>query len=363
MTEPIDSQPLTTAVALSALRRNFGPLLRLVAGWLTWLYAGGLVLLLAWLEWWGEHFSLTGALLFAPPLIFLTPLAVLSPFCLFVRARLIVVHVLIVALVIFGYMGCRRASPPPRQDEEIRLVTHNGGQSNRAQFYSFVEAEKPDIIALQDARGRGSELAKRYPGKQVAGHGEFYVASSFPILTSGPVNEAKWFDRPIAARFELLCHEKPLVVYNVHLPTPRRQLNRFLSGSALGDFFVEEDRSRRPVTYQEWTRARLKLADDLAAVFAKEKLPFIACGDFNTPDHGVIYHTVAREMTDAHVAAGHGFGFTFPGTTSNPFSLRRPWIRIDYAFAGRGWEPITCTPEPGRRSQHCAVVARFAPKP
>ncbi|MEQ1859858.1 MAG: endonuclease/exonuclease/phosphatase family protein [Chthoniobacteraceae bacterium] len=244
----------------------------------------------------------------------------------------------------------------------VSLVTHNAGQGSRGQFYDFVAAENPDIIALQDARGRAAELGRKYPTHRVITRGEFCLASRFPVLHSDSVEQAKWFNRPVAARFELLCHDRPLIIYTVHLPTPRRELSRFLSGRAIVDVFADEDAARRSLSYDAWTRARLKLANDLAGVFARESLPFIVCGDFNTPDHGVIYHTIARGLTDAHLSAGRGWGFTFPGSTRNPLTLGGPWLRLDYAFAGRGWTPVYCAPEPGRRSQHCAVVARFAPK-
>lgn len=359
MTEP--SPTVSSADLAALLRRNLGALLRLAAGWFTWLYVGGLVLLLAWLEWRGEHLALTGALLFAPPLVLLLPVVVLAPYCLLMRPRLLVVHAAAVALVVFGYMSFRWSAEPPVRDDEVRLITHNVGQGSRPQFYAFVAAEKPDILALQDSRGRGGELAKKYPGQHVVTRGEFHLVSRFPILKSEPVEQAKWLGRSVAARYELLVRDRPLILYNVHLPTPRQQLNRFLSGRAIADMLVEEDSTRRPTTYGEWTRARLRLANDLAAVFERETMPFLVCGDFNTPDHGVIYHTVSRRLIDAHLRAGRGWGFTFPGSTGNPFSLRQPWIRIDYAFAGRGWKPIWCQPEPGRRSQHCAVLARFVP--
>ncbi len=362
MTDPASSPTVSTSALVAALRQNLHPLLCLAAGWLTWTYVGALALLLVWLEWRGEHFALTGALLFAPPLVLLLPLLILAPYCLLARPRLIILQAAAIALVVFGFMGFRWTPPQPARDGEIRLITHNVGQGSRPQFHSFVAAENPDVIALQDARGRGTEFAKKYPAHHVVSRSEFVLISRFPILHSDPVDQAKWFGRPIAARFELLCHDRTLIIYNVHLPTPRQQLNRFLSGRALADLLVEEDSTRRPSTYGEWTRARLKLANELAGVFAREPLPFLVCGDFNTPDHGVIYHTIARHLTDAHLRSGRGWGFTFPGPTSNPFSLRGPWLRIDQAFAGRGWEPISCAPEPGRRSQHCAVVARFIPK-
>ncbi len=363
MPDPAATPTLTTAAALAVLRANLFPLLRAAARWLTGIYVIGIFLCLCWLEWAGERFWLSGVFLFAPAQALLLPLIFLVPFCLLVRARLLLLHALTVVLVVFGYMGWRWSFRHTLGNDAVRLVTHNAGQSNRPQFYRFVAAENPDIVALQDARGAGPELSRKFPGFHIVGRGEFYLVSRFPIVQSDVVAPVKWFGRPAAARFELLCRDRTLILYSVHLPTPRQQLNRFLSGRAFADMMGDEDSAHRPLSYGEWTRARLKLATDLATVFERETQPFLVCGDFNTPDHGMIYHTVARRLIDSHRVSGRGFGFTFPGSTRNPLTLRGPWLRIDYAFAGRGWKPVFSAPEPGRLSQHCALSAHFVPTP
>ena len=327
----------------------------------TALYAVGLVVLLAAIEWWGERHWLLSLLLFVPPQVFLAPLAVLIPMAVFVRPRLCLWHLACIALVAFCYMTFRWHERPTGNRRPLSVVTHNVGQGNRPQFLSFLSAEKPDVIVLQDALHRGAEYAKLFPDYYVAGRGEFYLLSSHLIQQSTLVEEPKWHGRPVAARYEIICDGHPLVVYNVHLPTPRSQFNRFLSRRVVTDLFGDEEHGAAFGTYREWIDARLELARGLARVFAAEKKPFIACGDFNTPDHGVIYHLFAREMTDAFAHAGHGWGLTFPGETKNPVAFFGAWLRIDYAFAGRGWKPIYCQPEPGRQSQHHAVVAHFAP--
>jgi endonuclease/exonuclease/phosphatase (EEP) superfamily protein YafD len=115
--------------------------------------------------------------------------------------------------------------------------------------------------------------------------------------------------------------------------------------------------------YREYVQDRMRLAQELAKVLADEKLPMIVGGDFNTPDHGYIYHLFAGEMSDAFAHAGRGWGLSFPGTTHNPIALFGPWLRIDYLFAGHGWHATECRPEPGQKSQHKAVFARFEPQP
>ena len=117
-------------------------------------------------------------------------------------------------------------------------------------------------------------------------------------------------------------------------------------------------------SYREWLEARLVLARQLAAVFEKETLPFLVAGDFNMPDHGLVYHTFAGKLQDAHARTGRGWGQTFPGSREGRIAaLVGPWLRLDYIFAGPGWKPLFCRVADDDRSQHRAVLARFGLPP
>lgn len=339
--------------------------LRGAAKWLTIAYGGGLLVTLAALEWWGERNWLLSLLLFAPPQVLLAPVALLGPLCLICRPKWLLVHLGCAFLLCFVFMTYRHG--PSRgaisDQNALTVITHNVGQGNRTQFMRFVEEEKPDLVLLQDARSRGPDYVKTFPDRYVAGRGEFYLVSRFQIRRAEVLPKPQWRGRAVAARFEVDCNGRPLVLYNVHLPTPRAQFNRFLSKRVVLDLFGNDDQAGGFASYREWIDARREMATELAGVFASEAQPFLACGDFNTPDHGFIYHLFAREMTDAHAAVGRGWGMTFPDDIKSLVAIFGPWLRIDYAFAGKAWKPVQCAPEPGSKSQHRAVVARFVPEP
>jgi endonuclease/exonuclease/phosphatase (EEP) superfamily protein YafD len=336
--------------------------LRAVVGWLTWFYFGALLLVLALLAGWGERHWLISLLLFAPPQALLLPLAVLGPACLFLRPRLLPVPIAAVVILYFGYMDFSWTRRPAPTGETLKVITYNAGQGDRGEFARFLAAEDPEIVVVQDARGRGTFLGKNYPGYYVSPRGEFALLSRSKIVRADLPPKPHWRGRPVMARFEVLRAGRPLVIYNVHLPTPRAQLNRFLSRRVLTDLFGDDEQAGGFATYREWLEARIQLARDVAAVFAAEKLPFLACGDFNTPDRGYIDRLQRAGLRDAHTEAGRGWGRTFPGANSNPIPQLGPWLRLDRCFAGRDWRPVWCRPDPGPRGQHRAVVAYFVPE-
>lgn len=339
-------------------------LVRRVLGWLTLGYAGAALVVMIALEWGGERLWLLSLLLFAPPQVLLLPLLVLTPLCVVFRPRLCLWHLAVVIVLAFGYMNFRWSWPPARTEKGFTAVTFNAGQSSRTQFAEFVRREKPDVVVMQDADTTlAAFLQTELAGYHVARHGEYSLVSRFPIqksaLLAAPLGEG----RPVGARFEVSVNAQPVAFYSVHMPTPRRVLSHFMGGRRiLGDLAGVSRRDPLYGSYGEWLEQRIQLARDLRQVFADEKLPFIVGGDFNMADHGYIYHLFAGEMTDAFKASGRGWGMTFPGSTRNPVAGFGPWLRLDYFFAGRGWRPVECRPEPEKKSQHKAVLARFEPE-
>lgn len=363
------ADPVVFKITAASVQRAL-QFVRWSLGWLTAAYVGGACVAMIALEWWAERLWGISLLLFAPPQIMLLPLLALTPLCLFFRPRLCLWHLAVVLVLAFGYMNFRWSSPPARTAQTITAVTFNAGQSSHSQFTEFILAEKPDVIVLQDAGTTiGTTLRAKLPGYHFAAHGEFAFLSRFPIQKSAMVDPPRGEGRPVAARCELLVQERTLVFYSVHLPTPRRVLEHSLGIRGFLRGLLRDTvpgRARRdPLygSYGEWLEKRIELARALCKVFADEPQPFIVGGDFNMADHGYIYHLFAGEMRDAFKASGRGWGLTFPGNTRNPVAGFGPWLRLDYFFAGRGWQAVECRPEAGRKSQHKAVLARFDPVP
>lgn len=341
------------------------PRSRRVLRGLTVAYAVILSALLIAIEWRAEAWLPLGLLSFAPPILFVLPLAILVPFTLRAKRWLLCgVQAACLALLTFVFMTCRIHAP--KTNAALTVITHNVGQGNRAAFADSFPAEKPDAVLLQDvsrADIRETEYRRRYPSYRSRGVSQFILLTPHEIESAGPVDEVLWRGKPVAARFVIKVRDRSVAIYSVHLPTPRSSLTHVFSPRvALEMVWLSKAPTNGFSSYREWLDARIALARSLVGVFEKETLPFIVGGDFNMPDHGIVYHTFAGRLTDAFAAAGRGWGMTFPGTRDGriPTLLGR-WLRLDYWFAGYGWKPVDCRVGKDTFSQHSAVLARFDP--
>lgn len=315
----------------------------------------------------GEHNITTAFLLYLPGTVFLLPLPFLFIVTLPFHWRMAFTQLAAGTAFVWLVMGWQfhqpEAVPATAGGTSLTLLTYNRGEHMNQSLQPFIQSTNPDLIILQDAKGRarGFQDAKGYETfSHVAGVGEFTLLSRFPILASELVTvPSTKGPAPIAARFELEVAGRRIALYNVHVLTPRDHLRSIARGGFLygllglpGTPFAAKRR-----VLQEWWDDRIRQTDAFLALCEKEPLPFLVAGDFNAPAGGAIHRRISGRLTDAHTAAGRGFGFTFPGVTRNPLSLRGPWMRIDYIFAGKPWQVIHCLTEKDRPSQHRAMAA------
>ncbi len=310
----------------------------------------------------GERWWLLWPALYMPPQFSLLPLLLLAPAGLLLCPLSLLVDAMTAGVIVFVYMGF---SVPFRTSDQssssVVVMTCNIGQRNNVRLTPFVDKEDPDVIVLQDAANHGGAYARQYPDRHVQSDGEFVVISRLPIRSAGSVADALWQGRPVAARFELDWGGGPLVVYAVHMPTPRRELQRLMGVGLLKEcvrshgWFGTDSRLAVGPTLT----SRLGLTAALKRRIAKEASPTIVAGDLNMPHWGYMYRQVTDGLSDAYAASGWGCGFTFPGTTRNPLTLFGPWLRLDYILCSQSLRPSTATVEPASRAQHRALATRL----
>jgi vancomycin resistance protein VanJ len=333
----------------------------------------GYALLLAGLtvgfRWVGEKNLTLAFLLYLPRSLFLLPgLFLLLPALLFHR-RSALALALSSLLFLFAAMGLRAkgepGASPAVSGESLTVLTYNRGQHMNQSLKPFKNRVRPDLILLQEAPGRASGYLADDDYRDYAHAvdlGEFTLLSRYPILGSElVVLETQAPSPPLAARFVIDFAGQPVVVYSVHPASPRDTLNYYRRGAFLygiiglpGTPWSEP----RRVNQAYWDR-RIDEAEVLLERVASESFPVILAGDLNAPAGGYIHRLFQDQLEDAHATAGHGFGYTFPGTTRFPLSLGGPWMRIDYLFGNSHWETTWCLTEKKRPSQHRALAAQF----
>jgi vancomycin resistance protein VanJ len=364
---PADRICAWLATTLARRKESGSPLQRLVR-WLqlalrasTFAYLAFLLLLTTLLEWHAERHWLTAFLLYVPQQAWLLPLAFLVPFALLLDPRLCLWQLGGAVFLLVIFMDYEWSWPAAAKGRIITLVTNNIGEAKKYSAIPFIQAEQADIIVLQEASYRGSEYAVRLTNYFAAEQGQFVILSRWPVKNSGNVPVRAEGDAPLAAWFELDCEGRTLVVYGVHLLTPRAQLESLRGIGFLAALAGREGRhgSKLRTFNQNFWDNQMDLARKLAAEIEKEQRPFLIAGDFNAPNHGVVYHLFASKFNDAFESAGRGYGFTFPGASRNPLTLFGPWLRLDHVFASQALRPVYCRAESNRASQHRAVAARF----
>jgi vancomycin resistance protein VanJ len=248
------------------------------------------------------------------------------------------------------------------------VMTYNRGQGSEKLLAGFAAQHQPDVAVFQDA---GRRLPKLVTLAEFAGHrhafqdGEFVLLSRWPLVENEPLQLA-WPEKiagfyRAGTRSVVDWNGRQVVVYNIHLPTPRDVLywygrrGTFLYG-VLGLVPHTPMYARHQLYLDTW-RARVSLVSQLAARVRSERDPVVLLGDLNLPPAGKGYQELCGVLQDAHAAAGAGFGHTFPGNMTSLAGRFAPWIRIDHIFVGPSWEVRTCEAARGGSSQHMPVGA------
>jgi hypothetical protein len=253
-----------------------------------------------------------------------------------------------------------------RPSPVLRVLTCNRGESDGHNFFPFVAQQNPDVLVVQQARSMGAwqpdaaELAARPHGIQA---GEFLVRSKFPIMNQqllvAGVVVAKSGPKQVVPGLRCEVDAGPLgrvVVYNVHLPSPRqvfRDMGIGASVTSSGSISLTSTMEVRRYWELHTECARL-----IRTSIQSETLPLVAMGDWNNPDHGPLYREFTDGLLDAHREAGRGYGYTFPEDVSHWLAGGRSWLRIDYILANPAWQVADFVVEGNaEQAQHHALAA------
>ncbi len=346
-------------------------LLRLTVRVTTWIYLlvfGGIVYAM---HEWGQANVTSAALMYLPPLIWVAPaFALLLPVLVFDWKSLPFLVAFIVLFFTWHLEFQMRSESPPakaRTLQMIRVLTWNRGQGKKASLSALKNELKPDFILLQDAKLSYYQNNSEYSEfRHMQGVGEFAILSRWPLVAleeiRGPSTEprspggsAPWGIRCVAMAAGHRC-----ALYSMHLPTPRDTLQSYKRGAFLWGIIGLPGTpwEAKKLQHQAYWNDYLAFSKKLQARVANELGPVIVAGDFNTPAMGPLHHDLSAFLRDAHLEAGAGFGYTFPGDTNNPLALMQPWLRLDQIHVSSHWQILHCSTHTVP-AQHFPVFAEF----
>jgi vancomycin resistance protein VanJ len=327
--------------AAAAPRRRRRPLSRIdraVArplAFLTWAYVASVCAIAVVLWTLGDRWWVATVLLFFGRWVFLLPLVLLLPAAVLFSRRLVGLLVLAGLVVLGPIMGVRtgwRAWLPTPDGLQFRVVSFNadGGELLARDLPNVLAAWRPDVVALQEC---GPYLV---PAVRAVTGWHHHDANGLCLLSRFPIRDSSVMDRRAletvrnsgediggsgaVVRYAIETPYGMIQLTNLHLETPRKGFD------GLAAFDLGRLRSNTELRDIESHLARGWVDQGVA----KEPVPVLVAGDFNTPVESRIFQEHwGGDLHDAFSRAGHGLGMT----------KYNGWIRvrIDHVLLGRWW--------------------------
>ncbi len=333
---------------------------RTIGQLLLWLYVASLSgwwllhLLIGDGTWWMGLLNSFVPFLYAPLILFL-------PLAIFVRQPLYYCGLLVpitLFVMTYGTLFLPKAAPTHvTEPPPITIMTFNvWAQSRSSATIELIHAnELPDIVALQEVNDQLKELLAQQLGalyphqlhEQTLNGRGISILSRYPLT---PMRSELIIDLNCRIYRVTVTEARHLVLYNCH-PKSSNLANFLGDGLPMARQIAESFLMRR------------QLSQALAAQIAAHTDPVVVVGDFNTTDQSDAYRILGRVLTDAHRAAGWGWGHTYPAAGSWVHLVPIPprLVRIDLIWYTDAFVALTSHVSPLHgESDHHPVLATLA---
>lgn len=216
------------------------------------------------------------------------------------------------------------------------------------QISEFIKKQDPDLLSIQEY-SPAKNLALDFPYKYENLHGRknsvgLALFSNYPIVNQGSLDFEDSYNNAIF--IDVIRNNDTLRVYNVHLES-------FGIRADSVDLNLNESKSKKLI-YRLKTSFTKQQSQVEKFLEHKRKCHYkvIISGDFNNTSYSWVYRKLKGDLTDSFLAAGKGFGKTYP---FNGYPLRIDFILADKQFSVN--EHINFDV---KLSDHEPVMARFS---
>jgi vancomycin resistance protein VanJ len=314
------------------------------------------------LNWSGADRYWFGAFnLYLPQFLWAVPGIVLAILIFHVERRLVWFPLLCIAWVVGPLMGLRwsaDAAPAAGRQQTVRLMTWNIKYTSYplAPLIEELERSRPDLVLFQDAIGAAAgPLARQFQGWQVYSHGQYVIASRYPLSDFEVHELPRYGEGHEFLRCRLHLGDQVVSLYNVHLKTPRRGLNEFRT--------ARKQPWHLPTAIESFTHnveTRQLQSRVVAELLKRERGPVLLAGDLNATEETLVFKELrGAGLRDCFTEQGQGYGYTYGHLL---FKYRLPWLklswmRIDHVMVNGGFRTLRCWAGSAAASDHRPVLA------
>lgn len=261
-------------------------------------------------------------------------------------------------IIIFGgwtqisnYAQISLKTSPDKSKKNIKIMSYNvkvfdlynwtHNLETRSKMFELLRDESPDIFCLQEFYSKDSckldnldsvvkiQKAKNVHVEYTANvkplqHFGIATFSSYPIIGKGKVNFG-YRSNNICIYTDIKMGNDTIRVYNMHLQSISFNQTNYKYVEDLQKDVENEDVEQSKNILKRLKRAFIKRsqqADLIQESIAASPYPVVICGDFNDTPASYAYHTISKNLEDAFIESGNGFGRTYVGVF--------PSFRIDY---------------------------------
>lgn len=294
-------------------------------------------------------------LAFAPRWWLLCPWALLVPLAFLAGWRTVVTAAVGTLVTLFGAAQFELPARPPANTSSraLRIVTYNTDLRDAVaeRIRQDLQRWDADVVLLQDCKTIVADSLRAVAATSLTTltvhvQGRHCLVSKWPVRGMADVSELvdprstqhtalRWGDSGV--RYTLSTFMGDLVVYSVHLPSPR---------DALGTvrWLETTDRQRISDALQQSITARANASAVIARLVQQETGPVIIAGDFNLPYGSAILRRDWSQYTNAFGRAGAGLGYTMQAGVFP--------VRIDHVFSSPALVPVEARVLGGYPSEH-----------
>ena len=278
---------------------------------------------------------------------------------------------------IHHYVQFSLKGSPDKSKKVIKVMSYNvkvfdlynwsHNLETRAKMFNLLNDESPDIMCFQEFFTRDSckfdnldsilrfQKAK-YVHVEYTTHERmnqhFGIAtfSYYPIVSKGKIDFG-YHSNNVCIYSDIKIGNDTVRVYNMHLQSIAFSKSDYKYAEDLQKDIESEDMEQSKNILRRLKKAfvkRAKQADLISASIDQSPYPVIICGDFNDTPASYTYHTISKNLKDAFVESGNGFGKSYIGIF--------PSFRIDYILHSKKFKAYNFRTIREELSDHFPVV-------